>query len=354
MIRIALAAAVSCNILACATLPALAGPLDFFRRDDVVEVQSQGTVADLVARVQRLEGENRVLTGQVQELQNAVRRMAEDFRKYRDDTEFRLQAVEGGKPGAPPKPRTEVQPQAPRDNTALAPGAGAPPTTLGTLNGDGAGDIIANDQPTPGDMAAVGTYDDGSAVAGDPNAPMQLPRYEDPTALPAPGQRPASGLTPPGLPGVAVDTSRPALQAQPQAHPETQMAALPASPEDEYTANYRLIEGRNYEAAELAFQKFVKAYPSDKRVPDSIHWIGESLFQRQQYRDAAEQFLIVTTKYGSYRRAPASMLRLGMSLAAMGEKDAACATFQEIGRKYPSAGTAVKGGVERETAKNGC
>jgi TolA-binding protein len=48
------------------------------------------------------------------------------------------------------------------------------------------------------------------------------------------------------------------------------------------------------------------------------------------------------------------MLRLGMSLAALGEKDAACATFQEIGRKYPTAGTAVKSGVDRETKKNSC
>ena len=70
-------------------------------------------------------------------------------------------------------------------------------------------------------------------------------------------------------------------------------------------------------------------------MPDATHWVGESLFQRQQYRDAAEQFLAVTQKYANHRRAPSSMLRLGMSLAALGEKEAACATFQEVAANIP-------------------
>ena len=98
----------------------------------------------------------------------------------------------------------------------------------------------------------------------------------------------------------------------------------------------------------------MQSYPGDKRVPDATHWVGESLFQRQQYRDAAEQFLHGDAEIRQSRRAPSSMLRLGMSLAALGEKEAACATFQEVDRKYPSAGPAVKSGVDRETKKNGC
>jgi tol-pal system protein YbgF len=333
--------------LAALATPTLAGPFDGWLRPPgdvggVTQAQSDSTVADLVARVQRLEGQNRQLTGQVQELQNTLRRALDDFNKYREDTEFRLQSLEGGGKGPPP-PRKQSEAQPPRQPQIASGGAGgngAPPTRLGTLPSDaGGGDM----------MDGGGMADDGGPVLDDPNAPMQLPQYGgQPSADAPPTQRPPSSLTPPGLPGVAVDTSQPPQGASPQ------MASLPQTPEDEYTADYRLIEGKSYEAAELAFRKFVKANPSDKRVPDSIHWIGESLFQRQQYRDAAEQFLVVTTKYGSSRRAPSSMLRLGMSLAALGEKDAACATFQEIGRKYPTAGTAVKSGVDRETKKNSC
>jgi tol-pal system protein YbgF len=330
--------------LACASTPALAGPLDGWfgssRQDGVTLAQGQGTVADLVARVQRLEGQNRQLTGQVQEMQNMLRRTLDDFQRYREDTEYRLQTLEGGKPPAPQK-RSQADQGARQASAAPqdAGGPGAPPTTLGTVPGAPAEQEIVGDG---GEVVGTGTVDAGGQYALDQGDAMQLPRYEEP---PSATQPPPSGLTPPGLPGIAAGQG---TQAQPQ------MAALPATPEEEYTTNYRLIEGKQYEAAELAFRKFVKDHPNDKRVPDSIHFVGESLYQRQQYRDAAEQFLTVTTKYGNYRRAPSSMLRLGMSLAALGEKEAACATFQEIAKKYPSASAAVKSGAERETQKNGC
>ena len=48
------------------------------------------------------------------------------------------------------------------------------------------------------------------------------------------------------------------------------------------------------------------------------------------------------------------MLRLGQSMAALGEKDAACATFGEVLRKYPHASSALKQGVEREQKRVQC
>jgi len=72
-------------------------------------------------------------------------------------------------------------------------------------------------------------------------------------------------------------------------------------------------------------------------MADSQYWLGESYFQRQQYRDAAEAFLGVTTKFDKSAKAPDSLLRLGQSLAALKEKEAACAALGEVTRKYPRA-----------------
>jgi len=47
-------------------------------------------------------------------------------------------------------------------------------------------------------------------------------------------------------------------------------------------------------------------------------------------------------------------LRLGQSLAALKEKDAACATLGEIPRKYPKAPANVKQAAEREQKRVGC
>jgi TolA-binding protein len=78
------------------------------------------------------------------------------------------------------------------------------------------------------------------------------------------------------------------------------------------------------------------------------------MFQRQRYRDAAEIFLDVSTKHEKSARAPDSLLRLGQSLAALKERDAACGTFAEIGRKYPRASANVKASAEREQKRVGC
>jgi TolA-binding protein len=47
-------------------------------------------------------------------------------------------------------------------------------------------------------------------------------------------------------------------------------------------------------------------------------------------------------------------LRLGQSLNALGAKEQACATYGEIGRKYPNAPATVKTGAEREAKRAQC
>jgi TolA-binding protein len=47
-------------------------------------------------------------------------------------------------------------------------------------------------------------------------------------------------------------------------------------------------------------------------------------------------------------------MRLGQSLVALKEKDAACGAFAEIGRKYPRVSPTVKQTVEREQKRAGC
>jgi tol-pal system protein YbgF len=101
-------------------------------------------------------------------------------------------------------------------------------------------------------------------------------------------------------------------------------------------------------------RNFSQKYPTDPLVADSKYWLGESFFQRQQYREAAESFLAVTTKYDKSAKAPDAMLRLGQSLAALKEKEAACASFGELTRKYPRASAGVKSTVDREQKRNKC
>jgi TolA-binding protein len=48
------------------------------------------------------------------------------------------------------------------------------------------------------------------------------------------------------------------------------------------------------------------------------------------------------------------MIKLGVSLNALGAKEQACAFFSEMPRKYPNASPAVKMAAAREAKKASC
>jgi tol-pal system protein YbgF len=98
----------------------------------------------------------------------------------------------------------------------------------------------------------------------------------------------------------------------------------------------------------------LQSHPRDKLTPDATFWLGESYLQRQRHREAAEQFLKVSTEYAQSQKAPDAMLRLGIALNALGARDQACATFAELERKFPQAGPSVRQGVEREQKRARC
>jgi tol-pal system protein YbgF len=126
------------------------------------------------------------------------------------------------------------------------------------------------------------------------------------------------------------------------------------TPKDEYDLAYGYVLRKDYALAEEGLRAFVKKHPGDRLVADANYWLGESLFQRQRYREAAESFLAVSTKFQTAGKAPDSLLRLGQSLAALKEKEAACATFGELPRKYPKAPANVKQAAEKEQKRMGC
>src|SRR5262249_46237398 len=148
--------------------------------------------------------------------------------------------------------------------------------------------------------------------------------------------------------------SRPAVRAP--ENPNPQVATLPPAdtPRDQYDLAYGYVLRKDFTLAEEGFRAFLKKYPSDRLPPGAQSSLGGRLYQRQQYRDAPESFLNVSTKYEATAKAPDALLRLGQSLAALGEKEAACASLGEVNRKYPRASLSVKQGVEREQKRVRC
>jgi tol-pal system protein YbgF len=328
---------------------------------------AQDDPSDLTVRLDRLENALRQLTGTIEQLQYRNQQLEMQLKRMQDDTEYRLQQLgsRGGAAPAAPAPPPAATPGRRSDvfDPSQQPNAPGAPRALGGGTFAAAPPPIAADEPplgAPGGRAAGAPLDLSTLAGNAPEpppgpmasaAPMTMqPRSQLPPSLQPPSQLPPSLQPPSQLPPPRNNN------ASGGAQPGAQVATLPpsASPQDEYDMAYGYVLHKDYALAEQAFRDFLRKYPSDRLVPDAQYWLGESLFQRQRYRDAAESFLAVSTKYEHAGKAPDSLLRLGQSLAALNQKEAACATLAEIGRKYPRASATVKRGVTQEQTRAHC
>jgi tol-pal system protein YbgF len=296
---------------------------------------AQQNASDLLVRIDHLENELRQLTGLVEQLQYRNQQLEATLKRMQEDTDARFQEL-GARSGArsPARPTASATPPAapaaqsalpaPRRSDAFdpteRPNAPGAPRTLGSIYGNAAGPPTSNAAP-PGVVAeeppgrAIGApLDLGNAAAGRPA----------PAGAPSPG-------------GFALATAPPS-----------------ASPRDNFDLAYGYLQRRDYSLAEATFRDFLRKFPSDRLAAEAQYWVGESLFLRQSYRDAADAFLAMSKKYETSAKAPDALLRLGQSLAALDEKELACATFGEVARKYPRASASVKQAVEREQKRVRC
>ena len=130
--------------------------------------------------------------------------------------------------------------------------------------------------------------------------------------------------------------------------------ALSGSPRDEYDLAYGYILTGDYGLAEETFKSWLAVFPSDPQAPDAQFWLGESHLQQGEYRDAANAFLPSTRPRRTASKVPTALLKLGVSLSALGEKNAACGTFAELGRRYPQASESLMSRVRDEESRAGC
>jgi tol-pal system protein YbgF len=137
--------------------------------------------------------------------------------------------------------------------------------------------------------------------------------------------------------------------------PQSLTAALPGGDAQTlYQQGYGALLQKDYAGAEGAFRQLVDAYPHDPLAANAQYWIGESYYVRGQYKDAADAFLKGYKNYKSGEKAPDTLLKLGMALAELGQKDAACSTLNELKAKYPGAPEHIGEEAKAWRKKTGC
>lgn len=154
---------------------------------------------------------------------------------------------------------------------------------------------------------------------------------------------------------VAPPTSAPATPRQAVQPPAVEEGGLPAGTAmQRYDHAFALVRKQDFAAAERAFREFLVKYPNDKLTGNAQYWLGQTHFVRKQYEPAAKAFLEGYAKHPESAKAPESLLRLGLSLHALGQNREACAAWSEVGRKFPNAEARIKEDAVREIKEANC
>tara|TARA_Y100000590_G_scaffold349359_1_gene400865 strand:+ start:3468 stop:4439 length:972 start_codon:yes stop_codon:yes gene_type:complete len=126
------------------------------------------------------------------------------------------------------------------------------------------------------------------------------------------------------------------------------------SPEKQYEFAVSFIKVGDYETAELALREFVDNNSKHQLAGNAQYWYGETFRVRQLYQDAATAYLNGYQKYPKSSKAPVNLLKLGVMLVQIGEKDQGCSMILGVKDQYPKANQSVIQKAEYEKKKFNC
>ena len=136
---------------------------------------------------------------------------------------------------------------------------------------------------------------------------------------------------------------------------EAEQYILPnGTPEKQYEFATSFLRVGDYTTAERAFREFVLSNPDHELAGNAQYWYAETFRIRQLYTDAASAYLEGYQKYPKGKKAPINLLKLGVSMVQIGEKDQGCKMINGVEKQYPKANQSVIQKAKYESQKFEC
>ncbi len=124
--------------------------------------------------------------------------------------------------------------------------------------------------------------------------------------------------------------------------------------EKQYEFATSFLKVGDYTTAERAFREFVLTNPDHELAGNAQYWYAETFRIRQLYTDAASAYLEGYQKYPKGEKAPINLLKLGVSMVQIGEKDQGCKMINGVEKQYPKANQSVIQKAKYESQKFEC
>ena len=124
--------------------------------------------------------------------------------------------------------------------------------------------------------------------------------------------------------------------------PKERESLLPnKAPVEQYEFAVSFMKVGDYETAEFALKEFIDKNKDHDLAGSAQYWYGETFRIRQLYSDAATAYLDGYQNYPKSKKAPDNLLKLGITMVELGEKDQGCKMISGLKKEYPKASKSV-------------
>jgi len=313
------------------------------------EFASQDSVSQLQLQIQEMRRQMRDMNGQFEEINFKIGRTAERLDRLVADVDLRLRALEEGGPSV----GSEQSVSAPLGARQYASSSDVTGPTTTVISSETETSPPKDKELKPGQrpfgviskndltlFKETGTITPSSKA---PPQPLQTVR-----TLAATNQRVAK-------PNAAPSPATVTMAVNPTVANNGQVAVLPAgTPKAQYNYAYGLLMKRDLPKAEAALKAFLANHPKHELADNATFWLGETHYTRKNYQEAIRVYYDAYKKYPKGNKAPAVLLKLGMSLATIGEKESACSAYDELAKSHPKASPRILGNAARARKSLGC
>ena len=125
-------------------------------------------------------------------------------------------------------------------------------------------------------------------------------------------------------------------------------------PKEQYEFAVSFMKIGDYETAEFALKEFIDKNKDHNLAGNAQYWYGETFRIRQLYSDAATAYLDGYQNYPKSNKAPDNLLKLGITMVQLGEKDQGCKMISGLKKEYPKASKSVLQKAQYEQKKFKC
>ncbi len=104
--------------------------------------------------------------------------------------------------------------------------------------------------------------------------------------------------------------------------------------EELYMSALNLFDRGQPKLAEQRFSEFIESFPTSTRLSAALFWRAEARVKDENWIGAANDYLESFTINPDGESAAKTLFGLGVSLGAIGEKEQACLTLDEVGSRF--------------------